>query len=132
MNRIRNEMQRFWSLGGMAAIVIGAVLLAFPMMASAEAPDYSDYIGAGECKVCHEENYNDWKVSGHPYKLMRAEEAQFRPIPLPEGVDWDDVTYVIGGYKWKSRYIDDEGYIYTPADGQNQYNNLTAEHGNVQ
>jgi len=55
---------------------------------------------------------------------MRAEEAQFRPIPLPENVDWDDITYVIGGYKWKSRYIDDQGYIYTPADGQNQYNYL--------
>ena len=35
MNRIRKEMQRFHVLGGMAAIVIGAVLLAFPMMAGA-------------------------------------------------------------------------------------------------
>jgi len=123
----RNEMWRFRSLGGVAAIVIGAVLLAFPMMAGAEAPDYSDFIGAEECKGCHEENYNDWHRSGHPYKLMKSEEARNRPIPLPIGVDWDDVSYVIGGYKWKSRYVDDQGYIITvtgDGDGMNQYNYL--------
>jgi len=123
----RNEMRRFRSLGGMAAIVIGAVLLAFPMMVAAEAPDYSDYDGSPSCLGCHGENFNQWTVSGHPYKLMKSEEARNRPIPLPEGMDWDDVTYVIGGYKWKSRYLDDEGYIYTPSDGNNQYNNLTGE-----
>ena len=62
----------------MAAIVIGAVLLAFPMVAAAEAPDYSDFIGAEKCKDCHEENYNDWHRSGHPYKLMKSEEARNR------------------------------------------------------
>jgi hypothetical protein len=107
------------------ATIVGTVLLAFPLMGVAEAPDYTDYTGSESCIRCHEENFALWSVSGHPYKLMRAEEAKNRPIPLPEGVLWEDVTYVIGGYKWKSRYIDNEGFIYTPDDGQNQYNNLT-------
>jgi len=112
----------------MAAVIIGAVLLAFPAMVVAEAPDYSDYKGPESCLDCHDDkNLNQWRVSGHPYKLMKSEEARNRPIPLPEGLDWDDVTYVIGGYKWKSRYLDDMGYIYTPSDGKNQYNYLTGE-----
>jgi hypothetical protein len=124
MSVLRSIISHHGFRSGIATIVLGAVLLAFPIMASAEAPDYSDYDGSGSCKGCHEENFNDWYRSGHPYKLMKSEEAQFRPIPLPEGVAWDDVSYVIGGYKWKSRYIQNDGYIYTPADGGNQYNYL--------
>jgi hypothetical protein len=66
---------------------------------------------------------------------MKGEEAKHRPIPLPLGTIWDDISYVIGGYKWKSRYIDTEGYIITVTededgnaiDGGNQYNYLTGE-----
>jgi hypothetical protein len=93
-------------------------------MGTAEAPDYSAYEGSEWCAGCHEENYSKWQASGHPYKLMKMEQARNRPIPVPVGTSWDDFTYVIGGYKWKSRYIDDRGYIYTPADGMNQYNYL--------
>ena len=92
------------------------------------------YVGSESCFDCHPARYNDWKVSGHPYKLVSAEDAQKRPIPLPEGYGWDDISYVIGGYKWKSRYMDKEGYIITShidvdtgtdIPGLTQYNNLT-------
>ncbi len=94
-----------------------------------------DYVGSEACQVCHEEKYSDWKVSGHPYKLMKSEEARNRPIPLPGGFSWDDISYVIGGYKWKSRYMDDDGFIITttfdrvgnPVSGRNQYNALTGQ-----
>jgi hypothetical protein len=107
--------------GGIVPIALGIVLLAFPFTAAAQ---YEDYEGSEFCAGCHEENWNDWRVSGHPYKLMKSEMARNRPIPLPEGLSWDDVTYVIGGYKWKSRYLDSEGYVYTPEEGMNQYNML--------
>lgn len=119
-NRVRHPLIR----GSFATIAIVIVLLVFPFTAAAQ---YEDYEGPEFCKQCHEDNYNDWKVSGHPYKLMKSSEAQNRPIPLPDGLDWDEITYVIGGYKWKSRYLDENGYIYTPAEGNNQYNNLTGE-----
>ena len=113
---------------GIAFIAIAAVLLTFSTAAAAQ---YRGYEGPEFCKQCHEDNYNEWKASGHPYKLMKGEEAQFRPIPLPKGYDWDDISYVIGGYKWKSRYMDNEGYIITNDDtsqgGNTQYNYLTGQ-----
>jgi hypothetical protein len=124
MRKLLNPVMHHLLRGGIATIVLGAVLLAFPFTAVAQ---WDEYEGPEFCKLCHEDNYNEWSVSGHPYKLMTAEDARNRPIPLPEKVDWDEITYVIGGYKWKSRYIDNEGYIYTPSSGNNHYNNLTGE-----
>lgn len=125
-------------MSGMASLLVGVTMLLITGFVYAQA-----YEGAEFCKDCHEDNYNDWKASGHPYKLMKGEDAKHRPIPLPRGFDWPedgsllagDVSYVIGGYKWKSRYIDSEGYIITvtedengdPIDGVNQYNYLTGE-----
>ncbi|MDI9245389.1 cytochrome c3 family protein [Marinobacter sp. CHS3-4] len=38
----------------------------------------------------------------------------------PQGFDWAQISYVIGGYGWKARFIDEEGYILT-GEGR-QYN----------
>lgn len=87
------------------------------------------YVGSDTCIKCHAEKYNDFIVSGHSYKLSRAEDAMKRPIPLPEGYSWDDISYVIGGKYKKARFIDKNGYIITAAkDGselKTQYNMQT-------
>jgi len=91
--------------------------------------------GSEYCQNCHEKEFNEWSASGHPYKLMRGEDAKHRAIPLPGGYKWADISWVIGGYKWKSRYMDTDGYIITVTDddngverdGVNQYNYLTGE-----
>jgi hypothetical protein len=83
------------------------------------------YAGSDTCAQCHSDIYSDFKVSGHPWKLKTAEVAKSNPLPLPKGYSWDDISYVIGGYKWKSRYIDNKGVIITSAGGEpgkNQYN----------
>ncbi|WP_406660579.1 multiheme c-type cytochrome [Methanolobus sp. ZRKC3] len=93
------------------------------------------YIGAEECKICHQEIYGDWETSGHKYKIMTSEEAlDIRPdLPMPEGYTKDDILYVIGGWGWKSRYMNNEGYIITKTgenleiNGSNQYNLETDE-----
>jgi opacity protein-like surface antigen len=112
--------------GGLLALIVALVLL-LPALAAAQM------ISDG-CAVCHNEKYQNWKASGHPYKLMDADRAQNRPIPLPEEHTWDEISYVIGGYKWKSRYMDANGYIITqgieqgkPEAGGTQYNYLTGE-----
>jgi hypothetical protein len=124
MSKLRNLVKHPGIRGGIATIVLGAVLMAFSFTAVAQT--ISD-----PCAQCHNANYQDWKASGHPYKLMKADIAQNRPIPLPEGYEWDEISYVIGGYKWKSRYIDLNGYIITNNDtsagGDTQYNYLTGE-----
>ncbi len=99
----------------------------------AEAPPAPDggspYLGSETCGRCHQQIWSEFSVSGHPYKLMRAERARNRPIPLPDGYRWDDISYVIGGYKWKVRFMDTDGYIITETEdgepGMNQYNMLT-------
>jgi hypothetical protein len=86
----------------------------------------AEYVGSDSCFKCHPQQYNDFRVSGHPYKLSRAEDAMKRPLPLPPGYSWDDISYVIGGAYKKSRYIDRKGYIITAAkdgsDLKTQYN----------
>ena len=73
------------------------------------------YVGADVCKECHVEKYDNWITSGHPYKLMTPEKAlEIRPeIPMPEGYTEDDILYVIGGWGWKARFMDTDGYIIT-------------------
>ena len=113
------------------------VLLCFAVVPAAQSQ--IPFEGSDWCFDCHPTQYNDWRVSGHPYKLVPAEDAHVRPIPLPSGIRWDDISYVIGGYKWKSRYMDDQGYIITtvfdedtglPIDGMNQYNYMTDKWAN--
>ncbi len=117
------------------AAVVALLCLVIIPAAQAQA----QYMGSESCFNCHPTEFNDWKVSGHPYKLVPVDDASVRPIPLPSGIRFNDVTYVIGGYKWKSRYVDTEGYIITTVfseedgsaiPGMNQYNNFTGEWSN--
>ena len=87
------------------------------------------FIGSEACSECHEDTYNTFAQSGHPYKLTKVSDGQppvypFTEIPdPPDGYTWDDISYVIGGYNWKARFIDQDGYIIT-GDGNatTQYN----------
>lgn len=86
----------------------------------------SNYIGSERCAACHEKQYNNFRVSGHPYKLTKADIAKHRALPLPKGYSWNDISYVIGGAHKKVRYINKQGFIITAAkDGselKTQYN----------
>jgi hypothetical protein len=85
----------------------------------------ASYVGADKCMKCHGKEYNEWRASGHPYKIRTAEEIKSVPIPLPAGYSWEDISYVVGGYKWKARYLDKKGFIITKTNGKpgkNQYN----------
>lgn len=77
------------------------------------------YVTAEVCGACHEAKFDDVFNSGHPYKLSKIENGQEPTLPFtevpapPTGYAWDDITYMIGGYQWKARFMDDEGYILT-------------------
>ena len=112
----------------LAFTIVAVALLAWVSPANAQDPVY---VGSEACAACHYDYYDDFRVSGHPYKVVPAAEAMVRPIPLPdnscgtgEQCEWDDITYVIGGYKWKSRYMGTDGYIIT-LNGMNQFNYAT-------
>ena len=82
-----------------------------------------NYVQGATCGNCHAE-HNQWvfQESGHPYKLNKRD-ATYPPGPYPNGDGvpnpptgqtpsvWEDVTYVIGGYGWKARFLDTDGFI---------------------
>lgn len=91
------------------------------------------YIGSEQCGECHEGQYQKFVLSGHPYKLNKVVNGEPPKYPyddvtggvseVPEGYTWDDISYVIGGFGWKARFIDKNGYIITgDADAVTQYN----------
>lgn len=91
-----------------------------------------DYVGSQACSFCHSDIHGTWFESGHKYKLNKVEgaapEYPFSSLPDTPAIlsGWEDVTYVIGGFGWKARFIGTDGYIVTgnPGDGV-QYNLAT-------
>lgn len=89
--------------------------------ASFEAPQF---VGSEACAQCHEEVYDVFQQSGHPWQLNEVVDGQppdypFSEIPRPpEGYDWEDISYVVGGYNWKARFLDQEGYLITGPEAQ--------------
>jgi hypothetical protein len=96
------------------------------ILALSIVPAAADYVGSDKCFECHQEQYNYWQASGHPWKLRTADKARYAKLPLPPGYGWDDISYVIGGANWKARFINKEGYIITTAkngsEAKTQYN----------
>ncbi len=96
---------------------------------STVAVGQATYVGSQACAPaeCHGSIYETFSVTGHPFKLNRAADVQagnYYPdfvadLPgTPPGSDWSEVTYVIGGYWWKARFIDTGGYIFTGDEKQ--------------
>jgi hypothetical protein len=91
---------------------------------AAAAGAAAEYVGSQTCGGCHEETFEIFMQSGHPYKLNLVVDGQppdypFTEVPEPpEGYTWDDILYVIGGYNWKARFVNKEGYIITDAPGE--------------
>lgn len=102
----------------------------FCMQASAQ-----DFAGSESCKSCHLKIYEQYQRTGHPYKLQGVMGAppSYPPntspgVPHPPaGQEWKDITYVIGGFGWKARFLDQQGYILTGEE--KQYNLANPLHG---
>lgn len=102
---------------------------------------HADYVGSEACAGCHSTIYNKFTQSGHPYKLTKVvhekKPAYFPFTSLPDipnssglsdgdntlgpPASYADVSYVIGGFKWKARFVDTMGYIITGSDTQYNY-----------
>ncbi len=87
------------------------------------------YVGSEACGECHEDLYNSYLETGHPYIQQRVvdgnpPEYPFSEVPEPpEGYTWDDILYVVGGYGWKARFVGKDGYIITGDESAfTQYN----------
>ena len=89
----------------------------------------AQYVGKEACQRCHGDIYDEFMKSGHAYKLNKVVDGKpptypFTELPeLPKGITWDDVTYVIGGYNWKARFVGKDGFIITGKEGDTEYIN---------
>ena len=93
-----------------------------------------EYVGDDTCKLCHPNKYADYMQSGHPYKLVKIggvepttnlwPHSPNPPLP-PDGLQWQDVEYVIGNFFWKARFVERDGFIHT--GDQVQWNLATQE-----
>ncbi len=87
------------------------------------------YVGVGACRDCHSDIVKRYSKTGHPYKIQKVDSgppsypANTSPgVPEPPAdKSWKDISHVIGGYAWKARFMDKQGYILT-GDKNRQYN----------
>jgi len=87
------------------------------------------FIGKEACAECHEEISAVFMQSGHPWIFNKVVDGQPPEYPFtdlpgpPDGYTWDDIGYVIGGYNWKARFVDQDGFIITgDENATTQYN----------
>lgn len=96
------------------------------------------YVTSQVCANCHSDKADELFDSGHPYKINKVVNGTpptypFSSVPNPPtGYTWDDISYVIGGYGWKARFMDQDGYILvTGVTGVNTQYNLPRTDLNV-
>ena len=83
------------------------------------SPVVATYVGGTTCGGCHPDIYDTFQKSGHAWILNPVSEGKApdypftRTLQLPEGISWSDVSYVVGGYEWKARFLDQQGYLVT-------------------
>ncbi|MBI3924831.1 MAG: hypothetical protein HY319_04760 [Armatimonadetes bacterium] len=88
------------------------------------------FVSAEACQNCHGAIYADFRQTGHPYKLNKVVNGQMPTYPyssiagaleritgavnsLGAPQSYADVSYVIGGFGWKARWMDRNGFIVT-------------------
>lgn len=103
---------------------ISVLLLFFPVFVNAEKLS-REYVGAEICGKCHAKQFEQWKTSGHARIISRGDDPAAGNIPAPPGYGRIDISYIIGGFRWKTLFLDDKGYLITSTPegpGNNQYN----------
>ncbi len=86
----------------------------------------ADYVGSATCIACHQSFSPDivagHRLHGHSHALNRASGAppvyptQATPARVPQppnGKNWSDVSYVLGGYLRRALFIDQDGFLMT-------------------
>lgn len=95
-----------------------------------------EFVGSQACANCHQDYYDAYARSGHPRALMPLLDGQIPNLPSvarrspPEGLSWDDIAYVMGGFNWKILFVRDDGFLVTGEAAQFNLDNNQLEAGN--
>ncbi|NOX56746.1 MAG: hypothetical protein GXP27_20350 [Planctomycetes bacterium] len=91
-----------------SVMTFGVAVLGGPALAQ------NGYIGDDTCKICHQDLYDSYMQSGHPWMLVPTNRQQPAadlyphgvPLPeLPQGVTWDQVDYIFGNFSSGHGYV---------------------------
>lgn len=83
------------------------------------------YLGSAACRACHPEVDARQSLHGHAHMLNRIlgqppaypAQAVRAGVPAPPaGYAWNDVSYVLGGYIRKAKFIRQDGFILAGGD----------------
>jgi len=114
---------------GILFLALGYFVLSVPASTvDAQGDSIPEYVGKDTCATCHADVAAQQALHGHSWKLNKVDGAPpdypFTEVPNPpEGYTWDDISFVIGGFAWKARFIDQNGFIITgDEDATTQYN----------
>ncbi|GAB4272017.1 MAG: hypothetical protein Kow0092_26980 [Deferrisomatales bacterium] len=137
-----NPPKTLWLVGALAAsLTLGACGSSLNSDGDDETRATAEkaFVGSEACKTCHPAQYEDFVQSGHNFKLSKVENGQVPTFPFSsvigaletitddDGVtdnslgtpaSYADISYVIGGYYWKARWVDSDGYIVTGTEVQ--------------
>jgi predicted CXXCH cytochrome family protein len=123
---LKKYIERDGSLGVHNGGYVLSMLEAAETLLGVTPPPLSFYVGAPTCAACHPEESALHMGHGHAYKLNKVNggpptyppEAIYAGAPNPpDTVAWDAVSYVIGGFHRKARFIDQTGNIYITGPG---------------
>ena len=105
------------AVAAILALVTGCPLVTPPDGdGDGDGPPASAFVGSERCGDCHTE-YQTSIQTGHPFKLNAVVDGEPPEYPVteltgpPTGLTWDDVAFVIGGFRYKYRVVDNDGFI---------------------
>lgn len=93
-----------------------------------------EYVGSDRCGQCHLDEFEKHAGTGHAVALTRVNSGVQPELPgqgaregfanLPEGVEWGNVSYVIGGRFWRAILLGVDGYPIANEEGSIHQLNL--------
>ncbi len=94
-----------------------------------------EFVGSETCAKCHTDTFEQFSRSGHAWALTPVVDGQAPRIPSgevrkpPADMTWADVSYVVGGYRWKALFVDQDGFLVTGEAAQFNLDNNLLEAG---
>lgn len=112
-------------------------------------PAQLTYVGSAACAMCHSGKHTSFSKTGHNFKILKnagdeqpvfpytpettitgaidllADATPNNDLGAPTG--YDEVSYTVGGYHWKMRWLDADGYIVTGNNVQYNIRNAAGE-----
>lgn len=121
MDEVETKMRRFHR--GIGRTIFFCLFFCIQAVGSSFG---ASYVGSEACLPCHQQQYNDFILSGHSLALQKVDGPDCCRTPLPEGYSWHDISYVVGGLRKKANFLNREGYVVTAgrdgAELKTQYN----------